>query len=80
MRKEVLFMSFIVVVVAGCNKDAASSITSTTNATTTAAAAAPKATEKNVELAPLPLTVKMPSGAQPKKKSAPSQTATTVEM
>jgi hypothetical protein len=60
MRKEVLFISFVLLV--GCNKDAASSsITTTTNATTTSAAAAPKATEKNVELAPLPLTVKMPS-------------------
>lgn len=60
MRKEVLFMSFVLL--AGCNKDAASSITSTTNANaTTTSAAAPKATEKSVELAPLPVTVKMPS-------------------
>ena len=60
MRKEVLFISFVLL--AGCNKDAASSITTTTNAnTTTTSAAAPKATDKNVELAPLPLTVKMPS-------------------
>ena len=58
MRKEVLFISFIVL--AGCNKDAASSIATNTNAATTTAAA-PKATDKNVELAPLPLTVKMPS-------------------
>lgn len=59
MRKEVLFISFVVL--AGCNKDAASSIATNTNAATTTTAAAPKATEKNVELAPLPLTVKMPS-------------------
>ena len=60
MRKEVLFISFIVL--AGCNKDAASSITTTTNANANGTAAAPtKAAEKNVELAPLPLTVKMPS-------------------
>ena len=59
MRKEVLFISFVAL--AACNKDAPSSTTSTTNATTTAAAAAPKATEKNVDLTPLPLTVKMPS-------------------
>ena len=60
MRKEVLFISFIAL--AACNKDAASSIATTTNATTTAAAtAAPRATEKNVDLNPLPLTVKMPS-------------------
>ena len=60
MRKEVLFISFIVL--AGCNKDAASSIATTTNAnTSTVTTAAAKPAEKNVELAPLPLTVKMPS-------------------
>ena len=59
MRKEVLFISFVLLV--GCNKDAASSITTTTNASTAATAAPTKAAEKNVELAPLPLTVKMPS-------------------
>ena len=60
MRKVVLLISFIGL--AACNKDAASSTTTTTNATTTTTqAAAPKATDKNVELAPLPLTVKMPS-------------------
>ena len=60
MRKVVLLISFIGLL--ACNKDTASSTATTTNATTTTTqAAAPKATEKNVELAPLPLTVKMPS-------------------
>lgn len=56
---KALFISFAILLGA-CSKDAPSSTTSTTNAVTTTQAAA-KATEKNVELAPLPLTVKMPS-------------------
>jgi Tfp pilus assembly major pilin PilA len=59
MHKAIFFISFIGL--AACSKDVPSGSASTTNATTTAAAAAPKATDKNVDLTPLPLTVKMPS-------------------
>ena len=58
MRK-VVFISCCLMFACNFSKDAPSSTTTTTNATGTAAAAKP--TEKNVELAPLPLTVKMPS-------------------
>ena len=60
MRQFIFIASALTL--AACSKDAPSLSTTTTNATTTAAAtAAPKATEKNVDLAPLPLTLKMPS-------------------
>ncbi len=57
-----VYIASVLSLVAGCSKsEGATTTTSTTQATTTAAAAAPKATDKNVDLAPLPLTVKMPS-------------------
>src|SRR5579862_3966347 len=59
MRKAVI-ISFTLLTACNFNKDAPPGSTTTTNATS-AAAAAPKATDKNVELAPLPLTLKMPS-------------------
>lgn len=57
MRKLV-FIAFALV---ACSKDVPSLSTTTTNATTAAAATPKAATDKNVDLAPLPLTVKMPS-------------------
>lgn len=58
--KKVVIATFILTAVA-CHKDesSAASTTSGTAAATTAAAAAPK--DKTVDLAPLPLTVKMPA-------------------
>jgi hypothetical protein len=57
---KLFLISFIGLAACNLSKDAPSSTTTTTNASANATAA-PKATDKNVELAPLPLTVKMPS-------------------
>ncbi len=61
MRKFV-FIASVISLTAACSKDAPTGSTTTTNATAAAVATAtPKATEKNVDLAPLALTLKMPS-------------------
>ncbi len=57
---KLFLISFIGLAACNLSKDAPSSTTTTTNASASATTA-PKATDKNVELAPLPLTVKMPN-------------------
>jgi hypothetical protein len=61
MRKFVFIASVVSVALGACSKDAPTASTTTTTNATAAVAASPKATEKAVDLAPLALTLKMPS-------------------
>ncbi|HEY1959942.1 MAG TPA: hypothetical protein VGH28_30245 [Polyangiaceae bacterium] len=60
LNKSVIVIAFVLTAAIACHKDeSAASTTSSTAAAT--AAAAPAAKDKSVDLAPLPLTVKMPA-------------------
>ena len=67
MFKKVLITSVVLSLSIACHKDDAATTTTSSNVSSTAAAtaAAPKDASKKVDLAPLPLTVKLPRDETP---------------